>query len=454
MLEHLRCQGRFTACGWKLGLGLMGLFASAALPAQVAYAFAEDLCFDAQGVYGAGPVIDCLPVPVQCDPDLGEDYDSVSCQLATIAAAIGNVPGRSTIHVDATYYIAQALGLDRTSAYWLVAYNEAVDLGIYVPYDEQGEPLVSTLDDDENLIPDVCEVSDPPDNCAYLTKRIDGVNRGNFADGGIFFHFHAPHHGLDTTPLPGLDGLAPDPTDAETEVMLANLRRWAFGKGPACTGGLTEQTAAGDYATGAGCFTRASGEPGEIHGELAALAQVAVPINSVSGLQVISNFAGQVRSDDFDTYIGEHAVWARLGIYLHAVQDRVSHHRCIDVSVLTGPYPEGADFVATMTGNNCNQINHAARHAWETGVDPDNLHPRDRTTPAALELTWNELSAWLQDHGQGVEVSSRRMRMVLGALNGALAQDGAARLTGLVRAGCSLGYEPLPGHGSCADLEF
>src|SRR4051812_24053538 len=42
-------------------------------------------------------------------------------------------PGRSMIHMDSTYFIAQALGFRSDVAYWIGAYNENSDYAQYAP---------------------------------------------------------------------------------------------------------------------------------------------------------------------------------------------------------------------------------------------------------------------------------------------------------------------------------
>src|SRR4029078_3331862 len=94
---------------------------------------------------------------------------------------------------------------------------------------------------------------------------ISGVVRTDRTSGGSLLHVIAPYnHGLDT-PVPGIDGLHPDPADAETEVTLANFRAWALAASsaarPACTAGFTVQSPAGDYATGASCYHPGAASP-------------------------------------------------------------------------------------------------------------------------------------------------------------------------------------------------
>ncbi|HEX8113998.1 MAG TPA: hypothetical protein VF516_39975, partial [Kofleriaceae bacterium] len=102
--------------------------------------------------------------------------------------------------------------------------------------------------------------------------------------------------------------------------------------------------------------------------------------------------AAPVRAPDFDALVATdgahdtspaHAADARLGVYLHMLADRISHHVCADRSVIAGPSPSG--FSVDLTSAECAQGIHLLRHAWETGVGYARLFPQDRTTLAMLQ---------------------------------------------------------------------
>lgn len=428
---------------------LAGLLGGSHLAApRRAFAFAEDVCFSADGGH-----VNCFALPPECPP--GDT--SNACAMALLASApgpgatdpIGN-GGRSTVHVDATYVIAQRLGLSAEDAYWLVAYNEATDLGSYVPRDLDGRNLVD---------PAECVGAGEPAACALLTRQIDGVTRTNFASGGVFFHFHPPHHALDASPVPGIDGLRPDLSDSNTEVFLVNMRRWAWGEGLGCTAGLTSRGAAGDFATGASCFSRATGRAGNVGGGLSVIGAVAVPLNVSTGLQVISTSGPTpINSATLSALVGEAvADEARLGIYLHALQDRISHHVCGDDSHLTGPYPitgpRSDDFLSDMTSPECTQALHGLRHAWETGVDQSLVPERDRTTAAGLAMTWDELAAYAGARGMlRDDAVAARERVLDGLLRALSEPDASARVLAIREVGCAERLQPMPGHGTCEPL--
>ncbi len=86
----------------------MLLFALASSPA---HAFAEDLCYrNGRGLASCNDLA--------CDPG-EDDFRCTADAVTDIARLAGG--GRSMVHVDATFYLAQAVGLDASTAYWVAA---------------------------------------------------------------------------------------------------------------------------------------------------------------------------------------------------------------------------------------------------------------------------------------------------------------------------------------------
>ncbi len=104
---------------------------------------------------------------------------------------------------------------------------------------------------------------------------------------------------------------------------------------------------------------------------------------------------------EFDAAVGAYADEARLGVYLHFLQDRVSHNLCSDdrATATTGPDDAG-DYAATFDQGECNVVVHALRHAWEVGLyDPDALAQREQTTEQGLRVTYRELQVFAEQLG-------------------------------------------------------
>lgn len=397
-----------------------------AIPPPAAQGFAEDVCYTENGA----PPHNCGPLPPECPID---DPDAPLCGLGafatygfTLRRPLG---GRSLVHTDSTYIIARSVGFSAQDAYWIAAYDEATDLGSFVPREVDGRPV--------------------PDADALTTKDISGLVRTHFATGGFLFHFLPTLRGpLD--PLP--DGLHPDVADTAHEVMLTHLRRWAMaGPGsaaPLCTAGFTNPAPDGDYATGTTCY--GSPQPAQIDGTYAVVAPVAYPFTNETGEQVVS---GTVRSSQFDSWIGDNSWNARIGIYLHALGDRISHHVCTDAGTITPPRPDRPEFRIDLNVPTCDQGPHALRHEYETGVNFTGLAAEDRTTEAMLSMAYDELVAFARERGtldQRATAPDVKVALVTDGLVPALQiHDPVARLNAVVDVGCRAGVPAFPGNPHC-----
>lgn len=412
---------------WRV-LGVCGL-----MWPGLALAFAEDLCWQSNG----SGVVACTPLPAECEPVGSSSQACETRAMALVAATAGYAHARSIVHTDAVYFMAQRVGFTADDAYWIAAYDEAVDLGAYEPVDRSGMPIGGGQ---------------------LATAVIDGFKRSNLADGGVYFHFISPRDDGIGPPAP-VDGLHPNLSDAETEGFLVHLRAWALaGSGnarPACTDGLSIYTGS-DYALGQSCFERALGQPASIDGVISVFGPTAVNYTSQTGSQVVVSANqpnGPVRAEDFDSVIGgdaRRAANARLGIYLHALGDRISHHVCTDRSPLQGPQGVQRGFGVDMSNPDCTQGPHALRHLWEVGVDQDLLDPEHRTLEPNLSKVYDELVAFADARGLLRPGAATDRDASVSALRVLLEQrDGAARLDGLLRLGCSYGYPAFPGTGDC-----
>jgi hypothetical protein len=99
------------------------------LVAGTADAFLEDICLPRRP--GQGALSYCIR-PNCPGNDPNRACPAQTADFATIK------PGRSMIHADSTYFIAQALGYRADVAYWVAAYDEVTDYGQYIPIDQCG----------------------------------------------------------------------------------------------------------------------------------------------------------------------------------------------------------------------------------------------------------------------------------------------------------------------------
>jgi hypothetical protein len=405
------------------------------LPARDAGAFAEDLCY----APGGGPLANCGPLPEACRP---AGTDTAACKAALIAVVArqrnASDGGRSSVHTDVAFLLAQAVGFSATDAYWIAAYDESADLGAFEIRDNDSRPVGGG---------------------ALATASVSGLVRTDAQSGGVLLHVIAPYNHGRATPPPGVDGLHPDPTDAATEVTLASFRAWALAASstarPACTGGLTVQSAAGDYATGAACF--ATGTP--IQASIRLFGPLDLPFGTQAGPQLVQDSTTPVRAPDFDALVATdgahdrsagHAADARLGVYLHMLADRITHHVCTDRSVITGPSASG--FFVDLTSSECAQGIHLLRHAWETGVDYARLLPQDRTTLAMLQAIYRELVAFARARGvlrPGADSAATQAAYTAELARALQTFQAADRVAALDAVGCAHRLSPLPGQPVC-----
>ncbi len=445
----------------------------------VSWGFAEDACPGRQGGWN-----NC---PTQLCPQSLAETGNLVCETLSMATNIvgqqaGGTGRRSTLHMDATYYMAQAVGFTPRQAFQIAIYDQAADLGAVDFYDENGRALITQAECDG--------VPEAPESCQLLAKPMSGIDRNNFAGGGVNFHFMAPQVGFGQ-PIPELDGFSPDLSNPLDEHFLVHVRRWAFGDSPLlCVGGITNQSEQGDYASGASCFT---GATGAYLGEIPFVAETA-PLTTVSwvspmGEQLININNPTIAAHELPEYVGEDvAPLVKLGVYVHAVADRVSHQLCVRSSYLEGPRPEDAptiftlpipydvwvllqynsdpeylieqmlaspiatnpDFLLKFDDNECDQPSHANRHTFEVGYAQDTLQPDHQTLEPGLRVVYQELLAYAKRNGfaRPVAANTEYRESILKALV-SIMEDAEAqgRLDGMTALAAAQDWLPLPGFG-------
>jgi hypothetical protein len=383
---------------------------------QGAYAFFEDLCLPRRNAQGKltwclNPVCVNPPAPNTACPQQIVDFATV-------------MPGRSMIHADSTYFIALALGYRSDVAYWIAAYNEVTDYAQYVPIDQCGEQAANN-----NAIKGQKTLQTAPNTGRdYITASFNGFQRTNTATDGPLDHYTVPFspngQGTDVHGAAGVQALYPlyyprpgypVHIDDVFQKTLANLRQWGMMKstdpGLLCVVGLLD-------STGTRCLTGAmvtGGVPMVLPQNVPANATQtpAVPISVATGPKVLDVDANGVTTlypklqswlDDKTRTTG--TLWkspkpvpvpiqlARIGIYLHVLQDTSSHSTyCGD----DAPTPPGGGDPGTYMymsngnvllsfGNSCATGPHLAGHIQETASTP--LPLRDYV---ALNNTVDEL---------------------------------------------------------------
>lgn len=378
-----------------------------------AHAFLEDLCLprnNAQGKLTWCISPNCLvqPAPSRACPQQLLDFATIT-------------HGRSMIHADSTYFLAQALGYRADVAYWIAAYDEVTDYSQYAPIDQCG-----------------VEATAQNSGAPYITAQFNGFVRTNNNTDGPLDHYivsFSPNgQGTDVHGPEGVLGLYPfhyprpgypvriDDTYQKT---LANLRQWAMlpsrDPGVLCTVGMTS-------ADGKDCLSG-----GTISGVVPFAVNPNVPginLNVPLGKKVLNYDATTtpptvVYYEQLGPWLNDKSrttgtLWksrvpepvpvqiARLGLYLHTIQDSTSHSTyCGDEA--PSP-PDGGDAgtymfldgsnVGLSFGNSCAASPHLASHLQETGTGDAPLPLRVYT---ALNMTIDELIAFgnsvAKEHG-------------------------------------------------------
>lgn len=398
----------------------------------IALGFADDLCFD----INTNKMFNCLDK----EPDCAPPNDSKSCKLTTTKTMVDSIgrtkPPRSMVHTDATFYIAQAVGIHYDAAHRIAAYDQSIDLGEYVPANYQGDPIIH---------PARCESNKPPAECKYFTKPLNGLVRTNLATGGSFFHYGALNN-PDNLPVNGFNPLKNDPL---VENMITNLRSWIYTNNLLCTAGLNGLQAGT-------CYLKSNGKPGQIFGTLPTLereSHLDLHFKSIIEEQVIHEDETQtVYASDLANYVGSNdAADAKVGIYLHTLQDRISHHNCIDTTSMTRPgSTPGENFVATYPRQSCHQTAHLVWHTWETGQkQAADVPPAQRTLYPALDLTYDELLSYAKSKGMARPHAgdpAYKKAVLDGIFNALQLSTAEQRMVALLKAMDDFKFQRLPGH--------
>ena len=111
-----------------------------------------------------------------------------------------------------------------------------------------------------------------------------------------------------------------------------------------------------------------------------------------------------------------------MGIFLHHLQDVISHDSCYRNSHIAGPDKDGYFKLvySTRTGD-CDTANHVLHHYWETAQP--RLYP---STSNALQITWSYLAKFVVGVSriQGRTTAKGAVRPTLAGLVGTDEQPG------------------------------
>lgn len=354
-------------------------------------AFGEDVCWN-QDLN----IEHCLPLPENCLP--GDE--STACQIAMIKiqtnAWNAYINGTSSVHLEATYYLAMLLGFTQHESLIIAIYNQAVDSGDFVPYTRQGKELA--VFNECFYAPELSEW------CRYTTPPLNGLDRFAEETAGTLAHFPI----LNNPNMEPINGLKPD-LSLTQEQTLNDWHKWAFDIKPkACVLGLNHSEFNMIFQDL--CYVDENNPgplPAKVYGvyiPYPIFESIEILIDSPVTQQILHQSAehGTIYSDQLEQLLLAHddLPFAKLGIYLHTLQDRISHHNCLDVttyrSVISDRYRE--IFEIDFDSDGCSYALHYLWHAWEIGVNFDSLPEKNKTVEPALYETIATLQEYREHH--------------------------------------------------------
>lgn len=451
---------------------------------SVLSAFAEDICANLASGIDNCPTQPCSQALAESGNIACETIAFLTTFVSQVQSTVFGTGRRSSLHMDATYYMAQAAGFTPRQAYQIAAYDQIPDWQNFELLDENGNALVARAD---------CEDEEPTAGaiCELVPKALKGFDRNNFSGGGLNYHFMAPQT-AHAAPIMPMDGLHPDLADPYSEQFLVHVRRWAFGESSLlCVGGLTTPSARGDHATGETCFNGEREMPSYL-GRIPFITETS-PLTNLNWEtrlhEQLVSIDPPVPASKLPELVGQDvAPLAALGVYVHAVADRISHHLCITASRMAGPRPADAppivtlplaydvymllinlsdpqyllqqilaapivsnpDFQLVFDDAQCDQLAHASRHTFEAGHEQESLQPEHQTVRPGLDAVYGELLAYAQQRGFAPAQAASadyRARLIDGLTATISTPDASDRLAALTAFARDMDFLPLPGYG-------
>jgi hypothetical protein len=423
------------------------------ISSQTAFAFGQDVCF-----YNTDPnqpkknlLTNCIDVDAQCKTDQLSVKETQACKKQATSSAMESMfnpdilaGGRSLMHMDFTYYMAQLIGYPAKAAYQIAIYDEATDSGQYIPFDAQGKPLLTAA---ERQSCDKDSFSNK--KCLLMSASINGVAKFNSTTGGMLLHLGARFADKPTPPLtyPTKYTLTPN-----LDPHLASLRTWALGASPnACVVGITQSNGQ--------CIQGTATNPAVLTGYVPACApgkSALIAINTLLGEQIINSDLDKnniplpthvIYSHDIDNYVKPHdGAYAKLGIYLHALQDRYSHHNCSDYSYMYATSADSNHYNVLFDNKECDQGNHMYWHSLEAGTHQQNIENQmHHTLEPAMSATFDELVAYAKTHNININPDLEKEKWIKEYVAVIGIYDASERLQAVMRLFQAHHLVPLPG---------
>lgn len=420
-----------------------------------AYAFGVDVCFNDPS-YGLTIIQNCININESCRTSNLTVQQQLSCRASALTTSMSGlsgstsiIGGRSLVHSDSTYMMAQLIGFTPWQAYQIMIYSEATDQSEYTPFNQSGKQM---LTNDQITACRSAWGPNMPTNCWIITPVMNGIYKFNYYTGGMLLHLHSRYSS---------NGLAPPsisfPTDYLSssnqpyEVLLNNLRAWVFEqRGDACAAGITQVI----NSTSSPCASTSNTLQSPMYFFAPGYSQLAIPFVTQLGELIINaaDTTTYATNSSFQNLINPHTVsMAKMGIFLHVLGDRNSHHMCSDNSYF---YSLGnGNYTSSYSSVYCAQGSHFLWHAWEQGTTQTdaNLGTAFQTMEPALSGVYDQLIDYANLLNIPVNPSLNKTQILSDLITVLQVYDPQTRLNNMVNLMESYGVLPLPGHGSVAN---
>jgi hypothetical protein len=422
---------------------------------NVAFAFGVDVCFNNPNEVSSDEIIrNCINVnyvgDIYCRTDVLTTAEEAICRQEALTDSLSGlggsnsvIGGRSLVHSDATYLMAQLLGFSPWEAYQIMMYAEATDQGDYEAFNQDGYALLSEDEVSE------CRGnwgSDMDPKCSLITPDVTGLYKFNQTTGGMWLHLQPRYtpssEARPEITYPIMDYLSDD--ISATEPILANLSGWVFGERENfCVLGLTQDMSDVEAA----CEVE---QEVVIEGYFMQFEEVLIPFTTVLG-DFIVNEANDAEANDESLGAFIHPQdpgLAKLGVLIHVLGDRYSHNLCTD-NFFIWKNEEGGGYGNEWDPDGCAQGLHFLAHVWEAGTDQSNLSEiTHRTMQYTIEADFDLLERYAIEIS-GHAVPSVEKTEIVSEIMGVLeTYEPAERLGAMVTLMEARGVLPLPEHGA------
>ena len=421
-----------------------------------------DVCFSKPDA--DDPLIrNCLDVGKDCRTSNLSHTENLACRADALIHGLSGLSGESAIqgarcllHSDSTYVMAQLIGFNAWQAYQMMIYNEATDQSEYTAFNQQGLQILSDTEVEQ------CRDhwgSKMPNKCLILTSELNGIYKFNYYTGGMLLHLHARFSPTGQEPPP-----ANFPTsyfsseNLPYENLLTNFRAWVFNERlDACAAGITKNLNTPNKKPGS-CEELTYTLTSPMSFFSLGFSKLAIPFVTQLGTLILEDrkkdgFSSDVLANNtsFKNYILPHDIaYAKMGIFLHTLADRYSHHMCTDNSYF---YREAdGNYTSYYSPTDCAQGSHFLWHVWEQGTNQStaNLAIEHQTMRPALEAVYEQLIDYA--HYQKIPINPKlNKQTIIDELIVVLQTlDPTERLNQMVNLTEHYQLLPLPGHGSMA----